>query len=118
MEQPHVKVADQITKDWEFVCRGCGRIAFSMASASKALFCRNCNSDLVPIWLPLNVPRYAVPAKVSAECPYCFASLVVTLPPGKVPLGKTKFSCRHCLGELTVNFRKTPIAIKKARQGK
>ncbi len=118
MERPQVKVLDEIARDWEFVCMGCGRIAFSMASVAKALFCRNCNSELVPVWFPLNVPRYAVPIRISAECPHCWESLVVTLPPGKVPIGKTVFTCRHCLGKLTVNFRKHPIAINKAQEGK
>lgn len=115
MENLQTKVMAEVAKDWEFVCMGCGRIAFSMASPAKALFCRNCGSELRPVWLPLNVPRYAVPVKTTATCPHCWESLVVTLPEGKVPFGKTIFTCRHCLGRFTVNFRKHPIAIGKAR---
>lgn len=118
MEQSEIKVSGEIVRDWEFVCLNCGRIAFSMASASKALFCRNCETNLVPVWFPINVPRYAVPLRVSAECPYCWEPISVALPEGRVPLGRSVFTCRHCLGKVAVNFRKHPIAVKKARSGK
>jgi hypothetical protein len=114
VERLQTKVPDEVARDWEFFCIGCGKIAFSMASASKALYCRHCQADLVPIWFPINVPRYAVPRKFAVQCPHCWETLVVNLPPGKVPFGKTSHTCRHCLGKGTVNFRKRPIALQKA----
>lgn len=115
MERLQVKGTDELAKDWEFVCTGCGRIVFSMASAAKALYCRHCQSELIPVWLPLNVPRYAVPVRVSTQCPHCWESLLITVSPEKIPFRASIFTCRHCLGRVEVNFRKQPISIKKAR---
>ncbi len=117
MEVTQVKANEEMAKDWEFVCMGCGRVVFSMASAAKALYCRHCQTELLPLWFPINVPRYAVPFRLSAECPYCWESLVITLPSGKVPFSKVSFTCRHCLGKVTVNFRKHPITLKRSYKG-
>ncbi len=117
MDGLQTKIPDEVSRDGEYLCVGCGKTAFSMVNALN-VYCRHCQSDLVPIWFPINVPRYAVPTKFSAECPYCWEPLLITLPPGKVPFGKTPLTCRHCLGQGTVNFRKRPIAIQKARSGK